>query len=139
MTTAPPPIKPAAVPAEALPKRPIRTIASPAMPSSTETTAKITLRRRVAGGVKACRAAIGGTRVERSAGTIEASTVTTIPTSSETTTVRDCTTRLVVGRSIPNASSRALSKRAISRPPAMPTIAPSNPISSASTMTELRI
>ena len=41
-------------------------------------------RRRVGVGAKACRAAIGGTRVERSAGISEETKVTTTPTSSET-------------------------------------------------------
>ena len=48
-----------------------------------------------------CRAAIGGTRVERSAGTNEETSVTTTPISSATTTVRVFSTRPVVGRSIP--------------------------------------
>ena len=39
ITTAPPPISPAAVPASALPSRPIRTSASPARPSRTESAA----------------------------------------------------------------------------------------------------
>ena len=40
--------------------------------------------------------------------------------------MRDSSTRLVVGRSIPNASKRALSALAIRKPPAIPSSAPSS-------------
>ena len=139
MTTAPPPIRPAAVPPPALPKSPNRTIARPAAPSRTETAPRIKRRRRVAGGTYACRAAIGGTRVERSAGTSEERTVTTSPTRSETTIVRDSITRLVVGRSTSKSLSRALSMRAARKPPATPIAAPISPIAKASTTTAVRI
>ena len=65
--------------------------------------------------------------------------MTTTPTSSATTIVRDSITRPVVGRSIPKASSRAFSSSATTKPPPMPTSAPSRPIASASTRTEARI
>ena len=61
--------------------------------------------------------------------------MTTTPTSSETTIVRDSITRPVVGRSISNASSRALSSIAIRKPPPIPITAPSRPIARASTTT----
>ena len=78
-------------------------------------------------GAKARRAAIGGTRVERSAGISEETKVTTTPTISETMTVRDSITRPVVGRSIPIASKRALSRSAMRKPPTIPMIAPTQP------------
>ncbi len=48
-------------------------------------------------------AAIGGTRVARSAGSSPASTVTPMPASSDTTIVRDSSTVPLSGRSAPNA------------------------------------
>ncbi len=96
-------------------------------------------RRRLGAGLKACIAAIGGTLVERSAGTREATKVTTTPTIRATITVRVSSARPVVGRSTPNASSRAFSASAATKPPKMPTIAPTRPIATASTRTEARI
>ncbi len=127
------------MPAEALPKRPTRIIARPAAPSSNDAAMPSRRRRRLGAGATARSAAIGGTRVERMAGTSEASRVTTIPTSSETITVRDSITRPVVGRSISNASSRALSSIATRKPPPIPTSAPIRPIASASITTSARI
>ena len=72
-----------------------------------------TPRRRLRGSSIASRAAIGGTRVERSAGMKEETRVTPMPISSETTIVRVLVTRAVVGRSIPIATKRALSPTAI--------------------------
>ena len=69
--TAPAPISPAALPPLAPPKRPARTIASPATPSSTASAATTRPRRRLCGSSSASRAAIGGTRVARRAGTKE--------------------------------------------------------------------
>ncbi len=113
IATAPAPIRAAAAPASALPKRPIRSIARPPTPSRTESPKTTSERRRLGGCSAACSAAIGGTRVDRSAGIIEETAVTTIPTRSATITVRDSITRPVVGRSTPNASSRAFSSSAI--------------------------
>jgi hypothetical protein len=87
----------------------------------------------------ALRAAIGGTRVERSAGSSAASRVTITPTRIETITVRASSTSEVVGRSIPSASNRALSPRATAKPPAIPISAPTSPIATASTSTVVRI
>ena len=53
-------------------------------------------------------AAIGGTRVARSAGRMLAASVTPVPTSSATTTVRAATTVPDFGRSVPSASNSAL-------------------------------
>ena len=66
-------------PALALPKRPSRTSASPASAEQRpRAPGRRSRRRRLGGGAKACRAAIGGTRVERSAGISEETRVTTI-------------------------------------------------------------
>ena len=84
-------------------------------------------------------AAIGGTRVERTAGTRDEARVTTTPTSRETITVLASRTRPVVGRSIPNATNSDLSMSATRKPPAIPTSAPTSPIATASTTTVERI
>ena len=76
--------------------------------------------------------------MERSAGRSAASTVITMPTSSETTIVRVLKTGLVDGRSMPNDTNRALSPRASPKPTNRPTIEAKTPITNASSRTEAR-
>ncbi len=83
-------------------------------------------------------AAIGGTRVARSAGRTAAIIVMMIPTSSEITIVRVLNTVAAWGRLIPNETSSELSALASSRPRNSPTIEASVPITNASTRTERR-
>ncbi len=65
--------------------------------------------------------------------------MTTTPIRSETTTVRDSSTKLVVGRSMPKAWNSAFRAAATRKPPPMPMTAPSRPIVNASTRTVVRI
>ena len=81
-------------------------------------------------------AAIGGTRVARSAGRSAASIVMMIPTSSETTIVRVLNTVDAWGRLIPNDTSSEFSALASSSPRNSPRIDASVPITNASTRTE---
>ncbi len=97
-----------------------------------------TERRRLAVSSMFCIAAIGGTRVERSAGLSTAISVTARPISTETITVRVATTSAVVGRPIPSASKSDSMPFANRRPPSTPRTAPSSPISAASMNTEVR-
>ena len=83
-------------------------------------------------------AAIGATRVARSAGRTAAIIVITIPTSSEITIVRVLNTVDACGKLIPNDTSSELSALASSRPRNSPTIDASVPIANASTSTERR-
>ena len=69
--------------------------------SSTATTVKTRPRVRLSGSSASRRAAIGDTRVARSAGTSAEASVTTMPTSSATTIVRVSITVPVFGRSMP--------------------------------------
>ena len=88
-----------------------------------------------------CSAAIGGTRVERSAGTSEASRVTTTPTSSETTTVRDVDhqRRWSAGRSRTRRRAASSPSRSEGRRAIPSDRAEQRRSASASTITEVRI
>src|SRR5260221_357755 len=81
-------------------------------------------------------AAIGCTRVARSAGRIDANSVTTAPSTSEMTTVRVAKTVPTCGRSMPNATNSALSPLASPRPRKRPTTEPSIPVTNASITTD---
>ena len=83
-------------------------------------------------------AAIGGTRVARSAGRTAAIIVMMIPTASEMMIVRVLNTVEAWGRLIPNDTSSELSALASSRPRNRPMIDASVPITNASTRTERR-
>ena len=63
--------------------------------------------------------------------------VTTVPTTNATTTVRGSSWRDVLGRSIPNAESNPLSPMAIPIPAMRPNTDASNPVTNASTTTEV--
>ena len=100
--------------------------ASPRPPSSS---AAISVRRPR--GFESCSsdsrsAAIGVMRVARSAGASAATSVTTIPISSETITVRASSTVPVLGRSAPIALKSALMPAANRIPAASPATAPSD-------------
>jgi len=81
-------------------------------------------------------AAIGCTRVARSAGRIAAISVTTTPTTSATTTVRVANTVPTCGRSIPNQTKTWFSSLARPRPRNSPTRDPNTPITNASSTTD---
>ncbi len=140
IAAAPAPIRPAAWPAvSVLPKRPSRSSARPPIPSSPATTASTRPRRLRSGSAASSRAAIGVTRVARSAGVRAASIVTPTPSASATTTVRVANTRPVFGRSIPDASNSALMPAAKPSPANRPSTAPASPTRNASTSTAARI
>ena len=82
-------------------------------------------------------ASTGATRVARTAGASAPASVTSVPTSRHTITVRGSSTRLVVGRSMPSALKSALIAFAKPRPARMPTTEPTRPIVSASSSTEV--
>ena len=83
-------------------------------------------------------AAIGGTRVARSAGKKLAIRVTTIPSASETITVRVSSRRPLFGSVNPTASNSEKRPFARPRPRKRPTIEASTPITSASSTTDIR-
>ena len=101
VAAAPPPTSRAAVLDSAPPKRPSAVRASPPTPSTTATAVTIRPRRRLSGSSASRSAAIGDTRVARSAGLSAENSVTRIPTSSATTIVRAAITVPVLGRSMP--------------------------------------
>ena len=133
ISAAPPPSSPAALPESSIPPNsPISIIASPIAPNATATAVTMRPRGFVSWSSASRSAAIGVTRVARSAGTSAATTVTITPTISETMTVRAVTTVPVFGRSIPTAWNSSLIANANPTPPASPTTAPSSPSASAS-------
>ena len=81
-------------------------------------------------------AAIGSTRVARSAGSRLASTVTTVPTTSETMIVRVAKIVLPCGSSIPKETNSASRPFAIPRPMKSPETDARTPITPPSTITE---
>jgi hypothetical protein len=81
-------------------------------------------------------AAIGGTRVARIAGKSPATSVTSVPTSSETTIVRVAKTVSVCGRSRFSALKSSFNPTARPSPAKRPTTEAPSPITSASRMTE---
>ena len=83
-------------------------------------------------------AAIGGTRVARRAGRMLANSVTSVPTRSETTTVRVAKTVEPCGRSIPILTNIQFSSLARPRPRKRPMTEPSRPITNASITTDQR-
>ena len=96
-------------------------------------------RRRTCAGAAASRSAsIGVTRVARSAGRNAEPSVTSVPTSIETTTVRGFTTLPLEGSVMPNNSSRLRSTAAIPSPARTPSAEAISAITSASTSTAAR-
>ena len=93
------------------------------------------LRRPRGRTAPSCTAAIGGTRVARSAGPIEAITVTTTPIRSATITVRGSIWIPVAGSPKPTASKRACMPRAMPMPASSPMIDARIPMTSASPIT----
>ena len=81
-------------------------------------------------------AAIGGTLVARIAGKRPATSVTSVPTSSETTIVRVAKTVSVCGSSRFSALKSSLSPTASPRPLKRPTMEALRPMTSASRITE---
>ena len=89
--------------------------------------------KREGGSVEPSRtAAIGGTRVARSAGMMLASSVITVPSASETRTVRSANTSPASGRSPPSAVNSLASPN----PANSPTTEASSPITRPSITTE---
>ena len=82
-------------------------------------------------------ACTGATRAARRAGKIDEMIVTTVPTTNATTTVRGSSWSDVLGRSIPNAESNPFSAMAIPIPAMRPNADASNPVTNASTTTEV--
>ena len=82
-----------------------------------------------------CSAAIGGTRVARSAGARLASSVITMPTPIATITVRGLSGSPASGRPKPIASNRDTSALSIRKPPSSPTRDAPKPTTSASPST----
>ena len=137
MPAAPTPIQ--ASPGERTPNSPSSIAATP---SATSTTAAALRRRRsrgVATTAPSRRPVTGGTRVARSAGSMAATTVSTVPSTSPRITVRGVTTVPVAGRSISIASNSALITRAKPIPASTPTADASSPVTNASVTTEPRI
>ena len=92
---------------------------------------------RDSGSVEPSRtAAIGGTRVARRAGAMAASSVTPVPTSSDTMTVRIPNTVSPSGRSTPSALNRASMPLAIPNPRKRPIVEATRPMTSPSSLTE---
>ena len=83
-------------------------------------------------GVASRNASIGSTLVARRAGTSAAATVTSVPTSIETTMVRGSSCSDVLGRLKPTASMRTLRPLATPRPIAMPIADAAAPSTTAS-------
>ena len=81
-------------------------------------------------------AAIGSTRVARIAGRIAAISVTRMPTTSATMTVRVAKTVPTCGRSMPNAMKSAFRSFASPRPRKRPMIDAITPITNASSTTD---
>ena len=118
-----------------------RPTSSAATATSTVPTAAGWLKRaNLDGGSRAPSrtAAIGGTRVARSAGRSAARSVIPTPTTSEITIVRVLNTVPVCGRSIPNETSRLLSPLASPSPRNSPTTEATRPITKASIITDVR-
>ncbi len=118
------------------PKSPTRTSANPPTSSKLAIAVVTIERRRLGASSRSCMAAIGGTRVERSAGFSAATKVTISPIRIEVTTVRLATTSAVVGTPNPRALNSASIPAAKAKPPKRPPTAPSKPIDPASTTTE---
>ena len=94
-------------------------------------------RTATAGSVEPSRtAAIGGTRVARRAGTIVASRVIPVPTTSETSTVLNAKTVPPSGRSTPIALNSTIMPFAIPKPRSSPIVDASSPITRPSSRTE---
>jgi hypothetical protein len=134
MAAAPRPSRLALEPSEPAPSRPAATAPTPTTSRNVANASRMRPARFV-GPATSRMAAIGGTRVARSAGTTLATTVTPIPTSSATTIVRAAMTVEPVGRSNPIALNSAMIAGATSRPPARPSNAAIVPTTSASRTT----
>ena len=124
-TAAPPPVSPAADPADSIPPnsppnmRPIPATAS--TPAITASTPRRPLR---SGSAASSSAVIGVTRVARSAGMIAATRATPMPKQTATIAVRAWNWLPVLGRSIPIAFISALSPAAAANPPGTPSGGP---------------
>src|SRR4051812_30370080 len=110
-----------------------------AMPSASTTPPMMTRLRIDESGVELSRSAsIGATRDARRDGTHAATTVTPIPTISDTTTVRVSIASAVGGSLRPSAPSSALSPNARTTPSPMPRTEPISPTANDSSSTEVR-
>ena len=140
ISAAPPPRRPAALPESSMPPNsPISIIASPIAPRPIAKTSTTRPRLFVSCSSASRSAAMGVTRVARSAGFSAATSVTTTPTIRDTITVRVAITVPVFGRSIPTALNSSLIPYAKATPPSSPSAAPSRPSVSASIPTVVRI
>ncbi len=105
-----------------LPKAPKPTSTSDTRQTPTETIGPKRARREGGRTDPSRTAAIGGTPVARKAGRSAASSVTTVPRTIETITVRVAKTRPVCGRSAPNALKSSSRPFARPKPTNRPTI-----------------
>src|SRR3954453_10907405 len=124
VASAPPPTKLSAALDDSEANRPTHMSATPTRPSRAP--ANVTLRDgpRVVGAAPSRSASTGGTRVARSAGASDDSTVTTVPTTSDTMIVRDRITLPLDGRSTPTALNSARRPPATAMPSASPATDP---------------
>jgi hypothetical protein len=139
VATAPPPTEPAAALDSSPPNRPTQVSATPPSTSNTATAAKTLPRRWLSGSSASSSAAIGDTRVARSAGESAAASVTTMPTTSAITIVRVAITVPVFGRSIPKLLNIAFRPPAKPIPASTPATDPSAPMMVASSTIPRRI
>ncbi len=112
--------------------------ASPAAPTSDPAAARRRNGRPEPVSSRSARAAIGETRLARSAGSSAATKVTPTPTTYATTTVGQFSTRSAASSRSPNQPIATTSSTASPTPAASPAVAPATPSSNASSSTERR-
>ncbi len=140
VATAPPPTSAAAVFASSVaPNSPAQVMPMPIANSSSANAVKIRPRVRLSGSSASRSAAIGDTRVARTAGTSAEASVTPTPTTSATTIVRVSITVPVFGRSIPKLLKIPFRAAAKPIPAGTPSPAPRMPRKSASRIVPPRI
>ena len=118
---APAPIKPRVAPVPLTTNRPRATATNPSVTVAAELTLRYRDIRPSGSAAPSRTAAMGSTRVARSAGRRLASTVTITPTRIETITVRTCTTVPLLGSVRPAALNSAKRPWANPSPASMPT------------------
>ena len=111
----------------------VAAITAPAPPAtSRKPRAERTRDIRAGSAASSRRAASGGTREDRSAGSTPASTVAATPTATASTELEDRSTRPPAGSAKPKPLKTPLSSAAMPMPPAQPTAEPTTPITSVS-------
>ena len=124
-------------PLDSAPNKPYKSAAAPSAVTATATASRRPASDRDGGASSASRSAwIGATVPARRAGRIEAATVTTTPTTIETTTVRGNSWSAVLGRSMLNRPSNPCRPTAMPIPARIPNTDATSPTTNASTTTE---